>query len=178
MIDIYFEEVFNPGIYSNAFLRKILSKYLHVNNNELNIVKTKYGKPYLKSYRHMHFNISHTREAIACAISDKQIGIDIERIKPFNKRIAEKFFTKNEQEYIFNKREDENVRFFEVWTRKEAYVKWLGKGMVIPFNSFDVLKDSKILTNYIGDYVLSVCSTNKTELNEIDNFSYYNCKII
>ena len=57
-------------------------------------------------------------------------------------------------------------------------MKWLGKGMVIPFNSFDVLKDSKILTNYIGDYVLSVCSTNKTELNEIDNFSYYNCKII
>jgi len=126
----------------------------------------------------MHFNISHTREAIACAISDKQIGIDIERIKPFNKRIAEKFFTKNEQEYIFNKREDENVRFFEVWTRKEAYVKWLGKGMVIPFNSFDILKDSKIVTNYIGDHVLSVCSTSRIDLNEIGKSSYYNCKII
>ena len=40
-----------------------------------------HGKPSLSAYPHIHFNLSHCREAVACAVSDRPIGIDIESMK-------------------------------------------------------------------------------------------------
>ena len=38
-----------------------------------------HGKPHLVDYPHVHFNISHCPKAIAVAVDDKPIGVDVER---------------------------------------------------------------------------------------------------
>jgi len=102
-----------------------------------------YGKPFLENNNRIHFNISHANNYIVCAVSDEPIGIDIETIKTtdFNFKIAERFFSPDETTYIMA---DEGItRFFEVWTKKESWIKWKGKGLHIPLNSFCILESSK-----------------------------------
>ncbi|TJX13955.1 4'-phosphopantetheinyl transferase superfamily protein [Tissierella creatinini] len=174
MINIYIEEAMDPKMKSEIFIRWILSEYLKVDRDELNIKKTKYGKPYLVDYPYVHFNVTHTKDMIAGAISDNPIGIDMERIKPrpHNKRIAEKFLTKNEQKYIFHRKDNQDLRFLEVWTRKEAYVKWAGLGMKLSFDTFDVLDDDRIITTFINEYIFSICSDCFIDWKDDESFSF------
>jgi len=158
MIKLYFAEADNSKIESEEFARTALGRYLGSERNEFVIEKNRYGKPCLKNFPDLHFNISHTKGAIVCAVSNNPVGVDIEKIKPFNRSIAEKFFTRKEQEYLFSKDAGMDIRFCEIWTKKEAYVKCLGIGMTLPFDSFDILDDNRIVTVNMNGYVFSCCS--------------------
>lgn len=166
MIKLYFAEIKNTKFYSDHFVRNLLAKFLSVDPNSLVICKNDFGKPYLRDYPHIHYNVSHTKGAIVCALADEPVGIDIERIKRFNKRIVELFFTKDEQNYIFaGSNTKQKERFVEIWTKKEAYVKWIGKGMEIPFNTFSVLQKEGISILLKQDiYYIAVC-TNECKNN-------------
>lgn len=157
MVSLFLSKV-NSKISSDIFIRNIFHNNFYVSEDSFIIEKTKHGKPFLMNFPEIQYNISHTKGIIVCAISDENIGIDIEKIRNFNKRIPQKFFTENEQNYIFSKKEDQNKRFFEVWTRKEAYVKWVGLGLELTLNSFDVLQDTRIITEIIDDYIVSICT--------------------
>jgi 4'-phosphopantetheinyl transferase len=160
VLKLYFVEIENAKAHSEKFARNFLGEYLNTDGDNLVIRRTEYGKPYLRDYPDTHYNISHTRGVIVCAVSDQSVGVDIESVKPFNKRIVECFFTQNEQDYILTSKEDQDKRFAEIWTKKEAYVKWLGKGIAIPFESFDVLSDRKfpyIYSFFYNSYCIAVC---------------------
>ena len=162
MTKLYLLKKENAISCSELFTRKVLGKWLDVDGSRLSICIDEFGKPYLRDYPNRHYNISHKKGVIICAVSDEPVGVDIERVKKFDKRVAERFFTQNEQTYIFADKRNQDQRFAQIWTRKEAYVKWTGKGMMIPFKSFDVLKLSNnvfISTQYVGEceYVISVC---------------------
>lgn len=143
---------------SEKFIKEIINDYMDTGIIELHILKNEYGKPFILKLPNVHFNISHTRNIIIGAISDKPVGIDIETIKPFNSSVVRRFFVSSEQKYIFANQKNQNIRFCEIWTRKEAYVKWLGKGMNIPFDSFNVLNNNRIETFKLNGYIYSVCS--------------------
>ena len=104
-------------------------------NNQLEFSTNEYGKPFLLNHD-VHFNISHAGDYIACAISDEPIGIDVETMKPFDIKIADRFFLPDEVAYI--KAVDKKQRFYEIWTKKESRIKWEGKGLHIPLSSFSV----------------------------------------
>ena len=70
-------------------------------------------------------SIAHCDDYVVCAVNDKPIGIDIERVKPVKPGMAEKVCTAEELAYVQNN----DVRFFEVWTAKEACFKMLGTGI-------------------------------------------------
>jgi len=107
-----------------------------ISNKELKFSINEYGKPFLTTNPHVHFNISHAGHYIACAVSDAPVGIDIELIKPIEMKIAERFFTPDETAYII---QDESMRrFYEVWTKKESRIKWEGLGLHKPLTSFSV----------------------------------------
>lgn len=158
MIKIYFLKVIFPKKYSELFKLDILSKELGICKDKISITKDRYGRPFLNDFPDFYFSISHSKDAIACGVSDSPIGIDIEKIKPLKTKIIEKFFTPKEEAYIYSNLEKQNERFIEIWTKKEAYVKGFGKGMEIPFNSFDVLDDRRIKTEYVDNQILSVFS--------------------
>ncbi|MBR5223489.1 MAG: 4'-phosphopantetheinyl transferase superfamily protein [Clostridia bacterium] len=98
-------------------------------------------KPYARDLN-IEFNISHSGDMVVCAVDKTPIGIDIEEIRPIDLSIAKRICTDLELQYIFgftpnNKdfklTEDTEilVRFFEIWTAKEAYAKFIGKGLAI-----------------------------------------------
>lgn len=85
------------------------------------------GKPYLRDLPDIHFNISHTKGLVACAIGQAPVGIDVERIKPYPKSVLRKM-TEKERFYIQNAK-DPDEAFVRVWTMKETMVKWTGEGL-------------------------------------------------
>lgn len=162
------------SLLSDLFVRYLVCKILNLNNADLAFCKNAYGKPYLAGFPDFQFNISHTRSAIAIGISDKSIGVDIEKIKSSDLKIAERFFCKNEFDYILSSEERREKLFCKVWTEKEAYIKWVGKGLSIPLDAFDTTDTelSKILSSIeIDGYIVSVCGKmnfDKSELNKLN----------
>ena len=96
------------------------------------------GKPYLKNST-MYFNISHSGDYVVLAISNREIGIDIENIErkaPYSSKVAARCFTKQECEWMG---EGDNEPFFRLWTAKESIMKASGFGFSLPPESFCVL---------------------------------------
>ena len=57
-------------------------------------------------------------------LSDKPVGIDVEKIKDINIKIADRFFSKEESGRFIQKEESERLKyFFDLWTLKESYIK-------------------------------------------------------
>jgi len=102
------------------------------------------GKPMLKDSVDMFFNISHSGEWVVCAVSDKEVGLDIELIKDAKMKVANRFFSPSEIE-VLNSLDGvaQNVQFFTLWTAKESYLKYLGTGLTKALNSFDVIINSE-----------------------------------
>ena len=78
----------------------------------------------------------------------------------------------HEYKYILESESQGNA-FYEIWTKKEAYVKFLGTGLSTPLSSFDVTNknlSSKFYTKQISEYMLSIFSENQ-------NLSENNIKI-
>lgn len=117
-----------------------------------------HGKPSIVGREDIHFNMSHCRAGVVCALSDTPIGVDIESIREYNDSLAR--YTMNEQELqTINAAERPEVAFTRLWTMKEAVVKWRGSGIVN--NLKDVLNGvTGILTtvNERRGYVISVCN--------------------
>lgn len=92
---------------------------------------TQKGAPYLKN-SDLKISIAHSYDGIAVAADETQVGIDIEKIRDIDLALCKKVCTEREDEYIFsaNTRDEGILRFFEVWTAKEAYFKKQGTGIV------------------------------------------------
>ena len=125
-----------------------------VNNKEassLIIETTPTGKPYLKDYPSLFFNLSHTDNLILIAFSNLPVGVDVEK----NERNADKeaiikhFFSENEQQSFFSQLEkDRQLAFVKGWTRKEAILKATGEGLSSMKNyevSFAPITESPII---------------------------------
>ena len=144
------------SLYSELLIRFQASKVLKISNKEIVFKTGKNGKPFLLNHPDFQFNISHTRNAIVVAFSHSEIGVDVESIKSANFAIANRFFTSSEKKHIIS-HDNTDYAFYEVWTKKDAYIKYLGSGLSIPLKSFDVL-DCNMRSFHIfnmGKYVIS-----------------------
>lgn len=89
----------------------------------------KFGKPYLPDYPDAHFNISHSGKYVACAIYNQSVGIDIQIVEPYHFNVAKRVCT-SEGLRAIEASDDPAVEFARIWTRKEAYLKMLGCGLL------------------------------------------------
>ena len=136
----HFENDRNTYLTCHSLLRKVISYKLNKDPSEINIIYDGNNKPWLKSNQ-LFFNISHTRDTFAFAISDYvKIGIDLENINSSIdfKAIIRTYFSSGEEKYILQDHEQSMDRFFLLWTRKEALLKALGTGII------DKLKDVEV----------------------------------
>ena len=95
-------------------------------NDNVRIFADGRTKPYSDS--EICFSIAHSFGMIAVVFSDREVGVDTEKIRKVNMRIAEKYFSQKEREYILSS-ENPEESFFTVWTLKEAWLKCNGKGL-------------------------------------------------
>ena len=127
-----------------------------------NFSESSRGKPYIAGNDLVKFNISHTRNVVSVAISEQNIGIDVEtNLDTTDKQIIQLIdfcFSEKEKRYINFGKFGYNQRFFEVWTRREAYFKCLGCGLSIINNKKDISEDFYFKGRRYKNYVVSVCS--------------------
>ena len=86
-----------------------------------------YGQPRLESGP--CFSISHCKHAIAVAVSEIPIGIDIEHIRTAKPELVERTMNEKEQANIWAS-ESPDVAFTCLWTQKEAVLKMRGTGII------------------------------------------------
>ena len=128
-------------IIGEAMIRILLEKYFGI--KDANIKKTIYGKPYVDN-NNVFFNISHSGEYIICAISNQQIGVDIEKIGKNKMHVAHRFFHINEINILkkLNEKAQTNV-FFKLWSAKESYIKYTGSGLSTPLSDFEIVLETQ-----------------------------------
>lgn len=129
------------SLFAKLLLRAVLCDRLKVQNTELEFAVSEKGKPYLKSNTDVHFSISHTDSLVAVAVSDSEVGIDAEAVRSADPKLCERFFTASEQDFVAAGTPDWLKRFYTVWTRKEAYVKYTGNGLSTPLGSFSTVEN-------------------------------------
>lgn len=91
-----------------------------------------HGKPFFPDFHEIHFNISHSGNYAAVALSDIEIGLDIQEMRISDPerlaRTGKRVFP--EEEYrAFLACGDRRTAFFREWALREAYVKWTGEGL-------------------------------------------------
>ncbi len=91
----------------------------------------KRGKPYFRDIP-LFFNLSHSGDYVVCVVSEHEVGVDIQKQKTVREQqISNRFFHEKEKEWLAGLSEKERTAgFFCLWTRKEAYGKMTGEGIV------------------------------------------------
>jgi 4'-phosphopantetheinyl transferase len=111
------------------------------------------GKPFLKEGP--FFSISHSHTTLVLLLSfDHPVGVDIEHLRPLPhfKKIAQRFFTLDDINYVNNSL----AHFYELWTKKEAFIKLLGKHIFDP--EFKTHEKAYYYPLSIPDYEGYACS--------------------
>ncbi|WPQ64897.1 beta-ketoacyl synthase N-terminal-like domain-containing protein [Chitinophaga sancti] len=95
---------------------------------EFEIKNNAAGAPYVAGVEDIQLSIAHKgMEAVAIARYQQPVGIDIEEIKPQSEGFCELVFSVTELELLPPENRDEWI--IRAWVAKEAYGKYLGKGL-------------------------------------------------
>lgn len=122
-----------------ASVREILGRIQDIPPSALRFGTGPFGKPYLleggegASPSSIEFNVTHSGGlALVAACRGRSIGIDLEQFRVIreSERIVASFFTESEQNQFASVPEaDRPIAFLRGWTRKEAILKGIGKGL-------------------------------------------------
>lgn len=137
------------------------------------ILRDDMGKPYLENYP-LHFNVSHSGDYLAIAVSENSVGVDIQEPKYIKDGMFRKVVQPEEEGLIGEKKERD---FLRLWTLKESFVKAEGKGLRISLKDYFFLKENNayfvtyggqrmpwtftIEETLVEDYFISVCGLEK-----------------
>ena len=128
------------------------------------VIKEPGGKPRIAGQDQFHYNLSHSGNRVVIAYGDSPVGADVQQMHmdAGKEALAKQFFTKEEQAYVFQCPELTEARFYQVWTGKESYLKYLGTGLKKSLDSFSILSPEifpMLKVWYLADgYCVSLCS--------------------
>ena len=126
--------------YSQQFKHFCIAQHTGCSMQDITLHRGKYGKPLLTTPAQYYINTSHTSEYSVCIVSDYNVGVDIEKIAPIDLSILEQYFAAEEAYYIRQGcREQQLLRFYEIWTLKECYLKLIGTGLYKALDSFAIV---------------------------------------
>ena len=139
--------------------KKLLLRMLRdVGVNDPDIARDRNGRPYLVSFPNIDFNISHADNIAVCVLSvgEGRVGVDVEKANigessPRRDRLLERFFSKDKI--------NSGKSLAELWTEKEAYLKYLGTGLSADLKAADPERDGRVRVERltVGDYTVAVC---------------------
>ena len=131
-----------------AAARMILGRYVDVAPEKVEYAYDNLGKPRFANAKlnaEFRFNFSNSSDLGLLAITPKtEIGVDPERIRTMSDMLglAKRYFAQQETDLLFSLPESEQPHaFFRYWTRKEAYLKAVGKGLTFPLRNVHVSQD-------------------------------------
>jgi len=129
------------------------------------------GKPELRDHPYIRFNLSHCKNAVACVLSDKETGVDIQDIRPVTDNVAKRVLTAEEYE-AFSVSRDPNRYFCELWAVKECYLKKTGQGINMDLSKLSADSVDDIIIYRDSEYIC--CTGGKdTKLRNISMCELY-----
>ncbi len=134
---------------------------------------TENGKPFFSDGR-VFFSLAHCGNYAVCAVSETDIGVDIELERNNSARLAQRFFSSEEAEMVANSHSPDE-EFCRLWTLKESYIKAADLHLS-DMSSFSVAHgvDGYCFENLkFGEYTISCCA--KTQ--DIGEINIHNEKI-
>lgn len=170
------------SLIGHILAKKIVSDEISSPQKNVLIGKTKLGKPIIRKPSDLNFeiSISHSGSYFVIGICDKgKIGVDIELLNDFDFGVLKNCLSASEEMYVNlgkeNRQRIEN--FYEIWTRKEAYLKALGTGLQKPLPIMQFYPDHTTLKAEIrhnnqqyyistlkeDKFILSICTTRSIE---------------
>lgn len=107
------------------------------------------GKPFFANRPDLHFSLSHSGDWVICALSDGRVGADVQVISEYHPRVAARYFSKEDSEYLTQLTGEEQDReFTRLWVQKEARVKyfgtWKGQEILPPVVDYSEIKQVRI----------------------------------
>lgn len=132
----------------------LLNEMLVENGYEIqtpvDITYDEHGKPHLlgeDGADTIYFSLSHSGDYVACMISDRPCGIDIEKHKDREyEKIARRICTDLELYGI-----ETSQKFFDLWTAKESILKAYGLGLALDMRSFEIKREGSLFTTRIDE---------------------------
>lgn len=157
------------SIYSELLINYILVVRYGINVNEVQIKKNSNGKKFIIGHPFIKFNISHSGHWVVIALSNEDIGIDIQKVESICIDSINNYL--GEQEYYKSIKTHRKENFFyQNWVIRESFLKALGRGFTIPFslNDIKINRESQQVSNiediyhyslmdFEKDYMLCVC---------------------
>jgi len=113
------------------------------------IAREEGGKPYFPERPDICFNLSHSYGAVVCAVHDRPVGVDIEKLRPAPKRLAAGL---------------DDCTFFRRWTAMEASVKRDGKGIAALRRDFEPDPFCESSEELLPGWIVTVCPSGKAEV--------------
>jgi 4'-phosphopantetheinyl transferase len=119
-------------------------------------------KPKLEGMNKVEFNLSHCKRAVACAISQHKVGLDVQEPVSYNKGLGVMTLSEAELKHVESS-ENRDLEFTKLWTRKESFGKYWGFGIAYNLKAVDFLvgerKDRfQTFTRVFPEYVLTISS--------------------
>lgn len=160
-----FEDDKKRSVAGEMLAKKAIAEWCGMSAEKVVFALAENGKPFAEN-ADAQFNISHSGNLVVCAVDDRPVGIDVEQIRHIDLKIAKRIYTDEELYYLFGFSPsdddfyvlpDEGMlqRFFELWTAKEANLKYTGAGITENLKTLSV-NPEKIQKEHIDDYVITI----------------------
>lgn len=118
----------------------------------LEIAREAGGKPYFPSRPDICFNLSHSHGAAVCALHDKPVGIDVEKLRSAPRRLAGEL---------------EDEAFFRLWTAREASIKRRGLGLHALLRPEEPDPLCQCLEGLLEGWIVTVCPSAPAEIRQV-----------
>lgn len=141
----YFARDSRRYLVTRALVRTVLARYAPVAPEAWIFGTSEFGRPLIRNLEAraagLRFNVSHTDRFVVLALSSaRELGVDtenIERDAPLN--VAQSYFSPTEIHALSRlPPEQQPLRFWELWTFKESYIKARGQGLSLPLDRFSI----------------------------------------
>nr|WP_235998380.1 4'-phosphopantetheinyl transferase superfamily protein [Hymenobacter sp. BT559] len=128
--------------------RLVLGAYLGLPPASLHFEPGATKKPRLREAPELHYNVSHAGDWVLLAVAEAEIGIDVERLAPqfAFQEVLDYSFSPAEKVFI-ERSAVPSQAFYQLWTRKEAFVKATGQGINAEFAQVPALDGQHRLTS-------------------------------
>ena len=171
-----------------GMVRSLLESEWQIRPEDYLLRKAEHGKPYVYGLSFpVFYNLSHSGDYLVCGLSEREVGVDIQRVGHYRPEIIRRFFHPHEVLRLEQCESEARRRlFFKYWSAKESFLKYTGTGLSASLSGFEVsfeeqdprvLKPEGLPQVYMkecridADYVCFVCSESP-EIPEIIPFVF------
>lgn len=144
-------------------------------NSPISIVTDISKKPTIKEHPEIKFNISHCENCVSCAVTDVEVGLDVQNFVNVDSKMEELFMSEEEKKLVHNSSE-RNMQSIRLWTIKEAYGKYFGDGILYNLCDVDFSKcnedsftwgELKFNVKQMSSYILTTCCKKELSIKKL-----------